>query len=285
MIKTVALSKTYGKVKALDKVSLEIEGGKIHGLLGPNGAGKSTLFKMICGLISPTSGEILLPQKERKCVGAIIENVGLYMHLSAFENLYVFSKIQNAPTQQSALEHLLELVDLPLDRKDPVRNFSLGMKQRLGLAIAMINQPEFLLLDEPFSGLDPSGTQKLKNLLSELAKQKNIGILVSSHLIEELNLISEQLFVLQKGKLIEQGRTDSIIRKHATHYLIIAQNIQNSKSILGYQHQIEGQKVEIEISAEKLPKLLQSLLEEGIQIQSCKQLMPWDTFFTTEYDD
>ena len=170
MISASRLVKTYGTIKALDHVTLEISKGEICGILGPNGAGKTTLFKILCGLVSQDSGTYKIESKKVKAIGAIIEKPALFEYISARQNLMVLSRIQGAPKDRPSIDAALRLVGLPLDRNDPVRHFSLGMKQRLGLAIALINDPDCLILDEPFLGLDPVAMQSLSALIKKLAR-------------------------------------------------------------------------------------------------------------------
>ena len=157
MLSGINLSKSYPSKKALQQVSIELVPGQICGLLGRNGAGKTTLFRILCGLIKPDEGEVIVNSARPKPVGGIIERPGLYPYLNATDNIKIFAGVQGIKIDHAFIRHNLTKVGLPIDRKDPVRNFSMGMKQRLGIAIALLNEPECLVLDEPFSGLDPTG--------------------------------------------------------------------------------------------------------------------------------
>src|SRR5690606_1026774 len=180
------LCKTYSSGQVLDNTTVQIDPGQIYGLLGRNGGGKSTLFKILCGLIKPDTDTASVQAARAKPIGANIEKPGLYPYLNAADNLRIFAGIQGlSKNKADIVQHLIK-VGLPIDRHDPVRNFSMGMKQRLGIAIALLNDPEYLVLDEPFNGLDPIGVASLIQLIQQLAFTEHIGILLSSHLMVEL---------------------------------------------------------------------------------------------------
>jgi len=268
MLEAKQLSKSYNNVAALSNASIHLIPGRICGLLGRNGAGKTTLFKILCGLVTPDSGTVNIMSKCAKPIGAVIEEPGLYKYLNAYENLKIFAQIQRAPTDNQSLEQYLKEVGLPLDRNDPVRNFSMGMKQRLGIAIALLNQPEILILDEPFSGLDPSGVASLIKLIKSLSSQ-NIAILLSSHLMSELYKCCDFLYVIDDGKIVNQGGTQELMDAHITHYTISAVNIQNADAIQPYAIHTEKNKATIQCSGQLIPDILQNLLQSGYQVTSC----------------
>ncbi|SDQ82062.1 ABC transporter ATP-binding protein [Flagellimonas zhangzhouensis] len=268
MLKATQLSKTYKSGKALDNASIHLNSGQISGLLGRNGAGKTTLFKILCGLITPDAGKVSIASKKQKPIGAVIEEPGLYTYLNAYDNLKVFSQIQGAPTDITTLENCLKEVGLPLNRKDPVRNFSMGMKQRLGIAIALLNNPDILILDEPFSGLDPTGVASLSKLIKQLANRK-IAILLSSHLMAELHKVCDDLYIIDNGKIINQGLTQDIIDSQVTIYTITGKNIENSDFIQSYIVQKEKNKVTIKCDSEAISEILKSLLDDRFKVTSC----------------
>ncbi|MHA7832708.1 MAG: ABC transporter ATP-binding protein [Flagellimonas sp.] len=268
MLEAKQLSKSYNNVAALSNASIHLIPGRICGLLGRNGAGKTTLFKILCGLVTPDSGTVNIMSKCAKPIGAVIEEPGLYKYLNAYENLKIFAQIQRAPTDNQSLEQYLKEVGLPLDRNDPVRNFSMGMKQRLGIAIALLNQPEILILDEPFSGLDPSGVASLIKLIKSLSSQ-NIAILLSSHLMSELYKCCDFLYVIDDGKMVNQGGTQELMDAHITHYTISAVNIQNADAIQPYAIHTEKNKATIQCSGQLIPEILQNLLQSGYSVTSC----------------
>ncbi len=268
MLKATQLSKTYKSGKALDNASIQLNSGQISGLLGRNGAGKTTLFKILCGLVTPDTGKVSITSKKLKPIGAVIEEPGLYSYLNAYDNLKVFSQIQGAPTNITTLENCLTEVGLPLNRKDPVRNFSMGMKQRLGIAIALLNDPDILILDEPFSGLDPTGVASLSALIKQLAN-RNIAILLSSHLMGELHKVCDDLYLIDNGKIINHGDIQGIMDNHVTQYTISAKNIESADVIQPYKIQTEKDKVILQCGSEAISDILKNLLESGYKVTSC----------------
>ena len=267
------LSKSYPSGKALDNVSIHISAGQICGLLGRNGAGKTTLFKILCGLVKPDQGQVIINSKRSKPIGGIIERPGLYNYLNAYDNIKIFAGIQGAPTDKSAIEQTLLKVGLPLDRKDPVRNFSLGMKQRLGIAIALINNPECLVLDEPFSGLDPIGVTSLITLIRKLAEEENIAILLSSHMMGEISKCCHYLYVIEKGEIVNSGITNELINEHITSFSITALNIETSSALKGYAVEMGTNDAKVVCDAKAIPALLTELLREGIQVTACTPVL------------
>lgn len=228
VIEGISLSKKYGNKKVVNAVSITCTAGQICGVLGANGAGKTTLFKMILGLLTPDEGELHIAKLSAKNSGGIIEKPALYEYLSARENLTLFAKIQGVKLSAIEIDEALKQVGLPLERNDAVSNFSLGMKQRLGIAIALLNNPSCLVLDEPFSGLDPMGIVSLRALIQELAATKNIGVLISSHIIEELQKVCSYLYVLKAGSLIAKGTVQEVLTQHSTYVIVYGKNLNNS---------------------------------------------------------
>lgn len=212
ILKTHNLTKAYKDFYALRNLNMQIEKGAIYGFIGKNGAGKTTLIRLLTGLQHPSEGEFTLygissKSKEihrvRRQIAAIIEKPAVYLNLSAYENLRV--QVQNAglPSYQN-IEDVLQLVSLAQVGKKKVKNFSLGMKQRLGIAIALISNPDLLLLDEPINGLDPQGIVEMRELILKLNKEKGITVLISSHYLDELSKLATHYGFLDKGTMIKQ---------------------------------------------------------------------------------
>ena len=195
--------------KALSGVSITLTPG-LYGLLGPNGAGKSTILKMIVGLLKPTDGEIIfngniLERKDIKYIGSLIESPALYWNLTAEENLTVYTKLLGIP--KTRIKEVLDIVDLKNTGKKRASQFSMGMKQRLGIAIALLNNPKLLILDEPTNGLDPFGIQELRNLISSFLKN-GITVILSSHILSEVSQVVDKIAIINEGKLLFEGMPD-----------------------------------------------------------------------------
>lgn len=211
ILETQNLCKEFGSQKAVDNISLQIKRNSIYGLLGPNGAGKSTILKMLVGLLHPTSGSILFDNEQWKRsslsqIGALIEAPALYGNLTARENLLVHTKLLGIP--DTRINEVLEIVDLKETEKKRASQFSLGMKQRLGIAIALLNNPKLLILDEPTNGLDPFGIQELRELISSFPS-KGITVVLSSHILTEVAQVVDEIGIISKGKLLYQGVPNS----------------------------------------------------------------------------
>ncbi|KYH34268.1 putative ABC transporter ATP-binding protein YxlF [Clostridium tepidiprofundi DSM 19306] len=209
-LETRNLTKKFRSQIAVNSINLKIEKASIYGFLGPNGAGKSTTLKMITGLLYPSSGEIIIDghewsRKDLKYIGALIESPAFYGNLTAVENLKVHAKLLNIP--DSRIDEVLYIVDLKDTGNKKAGQFSLGMKQRLGIAIALLNNPKLLILDEPTNGLDPLGIEELRRLIKSL---KNIGITIifSSHILSEVQQVAEYIGIIYKGELRYQNKID-----------------------------------------------------------------------------
>lgn len=212
VLTTRGLSKTYGSCHALHNLSMEVPKGAIYGLVGRNGAGKTTLIRLICGLQAPTAGSYTLYGVEhtnpaihtaRQRMGAVVESPAIYQNLSAVNNLKMQVNVLGLPSQES-IPHLLELVGLEHTGTKKVRHFSLGMRQRLGIAMALMGSPDFLVLDEPVNGLDPQGIVELRELLLRLNRERQITLLISSHILDELARLATHYGFMDRGRMVQQ---------------------------------------------------------------------------------
>ncbi|WP_294370004.1 ABC transporter ATP-binding protein [uncultured Clostridium sp.] len=211
VLKTYNITKKYGEQLAVDNVNMTIKKGDIYGFIGKNGAGKTTLIRLITGLIHKSSGEIELLgvneenelNKARTMVGSLIESPSLYTNMTARENLEVSRLVRNIPGKK-CIDEVLELVGLKDVEKKKVKNFSLGMRQRLGIANALMGNPKLLILDEPINGLDPMGIVEIRELLKKINKEKDMTILISSHILSELSELATTYGIISNGKLIEE---------------------------------------------------------------------------------
>lgn len=225
VLQTVGLTKQYGTQFAVHDVNMNVERGKIYGLLGRNGAGKTTTIRMVTGLVQPTAGEVNLFGEKMKTptkrifrrIGTLIESPAFYENLTAKENLQIIADLRGTQSKDSIGE-ALKLVDLDKETKKRVKQFSLGMKQRLGLAMAMMHDPEFLILDEPTNGLDPIGIQQIRLLIQKMSAEKGVTVLICSHILSEIEQMADKVGVIDKGVLVEELSMDEI-RHRNRHYV------------------------------------------------------------------
>ena len=217
VLRTNNLSKKYGKRYVVDKVNMTIEKGDIYGFIGENGAGKSTIMKMVCGIVSPTKGDIELfdnenPSLERFRIGCLIDSPAFYPEMSARKNLEIYRRAYGI-TDRKCVDELLQLINLNNAQDRPVKKYSLGMKQRLAIGIALLGNPDFLVLDEPMNGLDPSGIQEVRALLEHLNKERQITILISSHILGELSKICTKYGIIKEGCLVDEISAEALAKK------------------------------------------------------------------------
>lgn len=234
ILTTTQLEKRFGKHTAVSDVSLQINTGTVYGLLGPNGAGKTTTLKMITGLLRPTSGSIAYNGKPwtrdtLREIGSLIESPALYGNLTAKENLLVHTRLLNLPA--SRIHEVLNTVDLADTGSKKASQFSLGMKQRLGIAIALLQSPKLLILDEPTNGLDPLGIQELRELIRSFPAQ-GITVILSSHILTEVELIADEIGIISEGRLSYQGEN----RKGQDLEALFMDVVRNNRSKGGSRH-------------------------------------------------
>ena len=235
VIETKNLSKKFPNKLAVDKVSVHVEKGDIYGLIGRNGAGKTTLMKMILGTLFPTEGEITLfgdsnLNLERKRIGSLIEAPGLYKGCTAYENMKRFSLLYGGTDED--IKELLEFVGLSNTGKMKVGHFSLGMKQRLGLALSLLGNPEVLVLDEPVNGLDPSGIKEFRDIILHLNKEKGVTFVISSHLLDELGKIATRYGILSDGELVDEISAAELQERCKTCLIIEADDLEKAETVL-----------------------------------------------------
>ena len=238
ILTTNELTKQYGSYKASNEVSIHVQRGAIYGLIGRNGAGKTTLMKMIGGLSRPTSGSYEIrgkngetTEKMMSKVGILIEAPGLYPNMTAMQNLTT-KAIALGIKDKKYLMGLLEEVGLADTGKKKAKQFSLGMKQRLGIAMALVNKPELLILDEPINGLDPQGIAEMRNILHHLCYDRGITILISSHILDELSKVATQYGIIHEGKLLEEESKEELFSKFCERLELKTNDISKTLEIL-----------------------------------------------------
>jgi ABC-2 type transport system ATP-binding protein len=238
IIKTTALNYRFGKgPKTLDNIHLQVEKGSIYGFLGPNGAGKTTTLRLLLGLLKKQEGSITLFEKELdhhrietlQKIGSLIEQPSLYNHLTAKENLEVWRKIYGAPKEN--VVKVLQQVGLEGTGSKKARQFSLGMKQRLSIAVALLHNPELLILDEPTNGLDPNGIIEIRELIKRLNRENGVTIIVSSHILVEVERTATHVGIIHKGRMLFQGTLNELQNKMHTHTLLQIDTSDNTKAL------------------------------------------------------
>ncbi|MBU3135767.1 ATP-binding cassette domain-containing protein [Clostridium gasigenes] len=250
VLKTKGLTKKYGKNTAVNSVNLQIKKGSIYGLVGKNGAGKTTILRMIGGLTVPSGGEMELfgesskagLNKSRSRIGCIIETPSFYPYLSATKNLEYY-RIQRGIVEKDCVEQVLKIVALEKVGTKKFKNFSLGMKQRLGLAFAIMMSPDLLILDEPINGLDPSGIIELREILLRLNREKNTTIIISSHILSELEHIATEYGFINNGEFLEQVSAKELNAK-CKHYLSIKVN-DTKKAVVALEKNLDVKEYEV----------------------------------------
>lgn len=281
VIETQNLSKNYGDFQAVNGVNMNVEKGRIYGLLGKNGAGKTTTMCMLLGLTEPSEGNIKLfgmdarDRKNKKLIykkiGSIIETPGFYPQLNAFENLEIFSKLRGDFNPQN-IEKALKLVNLS-DEEKSFKNYSLGMKQRLGLAAALVHEPELLILDEPINGLDPAGIVEIRDMLLDITSKLGITVLISSHILSEIELLADEIGVINNGRLIKELTKEGLQKQTMKKVIINVDNVNMASDALtglGYKKdsdfKIENNQIQLFTDFDSRFRVNEVLVKKGIQV-------------------
>ena len=272
------VSKSFGKRKVIDNISLKVNSGEIFGFLGPNGSGKTTTIKMILRLIDSDEGEIKVNgfdnrkqfEQAMECIGAIVENPDMYKYMSGIDNLKLHARIRNIDERR--IYEVLEMVGLRDRAKDKVGKYSLGMKQRLGLALTLLHNPKVLILDEPTNGLDPAGIKQLRDILKKISHEENVAVFVSSHILTEMQQMCDRVAVLDNGKIVKiEQITNSEEEKIETTELRL-KNKEKAIKILKEKFEVDA-KVEknnllVTIQTEKVPEVVKELAIEDVGIKA-----------------
>lgn len=269
------LSKTIKGKKLIDNLNLDLYRGQITGFLGPNGAGKTTTIRMMTALMNPSEGEVIIDGVSLKenyedaisKVGVIVENPEMYKFLSGYKNLLHFARMQKN-VSKSRIDEVVRQVGLENRIKEKVSTYSLGMRQRLGLAQSLLHQPKFLILDEPTNGLDPAGIREFRDHLRKIAREEGVAVFVSSHLLSEIELMCDRIAVIQNGKLIDVRDIRSEV---ATVYAIDATPAEKFAELLtasSYPYELNGQVAEVVIEKEQVPALVAQAVAADLSIFS-----------------
>lgn len=287
------LSKSFDEVIAVDDLSFSVPQGVIYGFLGQNGAGKSTTIRMLLTLITPTSGEIeifgMSLRKHRKEIlrqtGAIIERPDLYKYLSAFENLKIFATMSGIKPSRQKLMEQLEKVGLAERATSKVRTYSQGMKQRLGIAIALIHDPGLIVLDEPTNGLDPQGIADIRHLIIHLTNDLGKTVFVSSHLLGEMEMIADHMLIIDKGKKIVEGTTSELLNPAESSVELVAKNHEETIAYIKgsewqrYFHSFRDGVIRLNMDKQHLPAFTKELVNNGVQMISIRPVHTLEEYF------
>ncbi|MHB8909411.1 MAG: ABC transporter ATP-binding protein [Syntrophales bacterium] len=280
VLRTIDLTKRYKSRLAVDHLNIAVRRGEIFGFLGPNGAGKSTTIRMILHLVFPTEGDVeifgaslkLARHKALEKVGAVVEKPSFYGHLSALRNLELLGGLQKPVARRTIMAHL-ERVGLADRADDPVKTYSHGMNQRLGLALILLNEPELVILDEPTTGLDPQGMKEVRDLIGELARERGVTVLLSSHLLYEVELIATQMAIIHEGRLRIEGSVHDLLKKGPSALLVKTDRLEALLRYLATDAScrsaaIRGDGVYVEIDLERVPELNRRLVEAGFAVSA-----------------
>lgn len=278
IIITADLTKRYGDKNAADKINIHVNKGEIYGLIGRNGAGKTTILKMLSGLSTPTEGSYSILGKTgkeldsvRSRVGTLIENPGLYPNMSAYENLKLKCIVMDR-NDDEYINELLSLVGLQNAGKKAVKKFSMGMKQRLGIALALIGDPEIIILDEPINGLDPQGIAEMRDILTTLSKEKGLTIIISSHILEELAKIADAYGIIHDGRLLVEMTAKELEEKCGEYIVLKTDDNKKTADILKKFNitdfsQIDDETIHINVKMNNKGEIIQALGISGVDIR------------------
>ena len=274
VIETKNLSKKFNTKLAANNVNMHIEKGSIYGFIGKNGAGKTTVMKLILGLLRPTGGEIKINgsselMKERAKIGSLIEDPGIYKNCTAVENMKRYAILFN--TSDDEIRELLKLVDLDKTGPKVAGHFSLGMKQRLGIAISLLGHPDILVLDEPINGLDPAGIKEVRDTILRLNKEKGITFLISSHLLDELAKITTHYGIIRDGVLLEEISAKALMDRCTTNLKIVVDNAaEASKMLLKREiinkHEVKDNAIYLYDSFEHPEYIVEALVKDNYKV-------------------
>lgn len=276
VLRTVGLTKRFGRASAVYHVSMTVNKGDIYGFIGKNGAGKTTFMRVVLGLSAPTEGTVelfggLSPEEAGKKIGALIEAPGIFPHCTAKENMKRFAILKDE--DESKIDGLLDFVGLGDVGNKKAGKFSLGMKQRLGIAIAMLGDPELLILDEPVNGLDPTGMKEIRDLILRLNREKGITVLISSHLLDELSKIVTRYGIINNGVLVDEIDASEMKAKTGHRLIIVVDDVEKAVSLLEKEVGkdsigINGHAIGLSSGLDRTAELNALLVKNGVAVSS-----------------
>lgn len=293
VIEVRGLTKKFGSLTAVDNLDLNVYRGDVFGFLGPNGAGKSTTIRMLLSLIKPTSGTINIFGKsiikDRKeifsKVGAIVEKPDFYLYLSAYKNLEILGKLSGTDVSKKKIMSMLELVGLDKRYKSKVKTYSHGMKQRLGIAQALLHDPELIILDEPTTGLDPQGMKEIRDLIIYLSREKGKTVFLSSHILHEVELISTRMIIINKGSTQVEGTVEELLKTDKVKVTFEIDKIEDALRLVNessWQHSFKStskSEMNFELTKNEITELNKYLIEKGFAVSAIVPVRSLEDFF------
>lgn len=293
IIEVRGLTKKFKSLVAVNNLDLNVYRGDVFGFLGPNGAGKSTTIRMLLSLIKPTGGTIKifgLPlngnrEKILGKVGAIVEKPDFYMYLSAYKNLEILGRLSGADTSKKKIMEMLELVGLAKRYKSKVKTYSHGMKQRLGIAQALLHDPELIILDEPTTGLDPQGMKEIRDLILYLSKEKNKTIFLSSHILREVEIIASRMIIISKGTTQVEGTVDELLNTDKLSVTFETDDVEKAMSVLNFTmwnqcfKTKEKNQLILEMPSKEIAELNKHFIENGVNISAVIPVRSLEDYF------
>ncbi len=291
ILRTINLTKRYKSRLAVDHLNIEVREGEIFGFLGPNGAGKSTTIRMILNLIFPTEGDVeifgaslkVAGHRALENVGAVVEKPAFYGHLSALRNMEILGGLQKPVTRTRIMKYL-ERVGLADRAGDPVKTYSHGMNQRLGLALILLKEPQLIILDEPTTGLDPQGMKEVRELILELSREGGVTVLLSSHLLYEVEMIATQMAIIHHGRLRVGGSVHDLLKQGPSEVLIKTDRPAEAVKFLRTNESymsaaIHGDGIKVALDQDRIPELNRHLVNAGFNVNSLVPQRTLETYF------
>ncbi len=278
IVQIKGLSKVIKNKKIVSDLSFDIYEGEVFGFLGPNGAGKTTTIRMMVGLMSITEGDVIINGNSIKTdfekavanVGAIVENPELYKFLSGYDNLMQYARMVKGITKEK-IDEVVELVGLTSAIRSKVKTYSLGMRQRLGLAQCLLHDPKVLILDEPTNGLDPAGIREMRDYLQKLTREKGMAVIVSSHLLSEMEMMCDRIGIIQKGELVGVQTVNELINEESQTYIVEVSDVSAAQKVLTeYSVNVNKGDICVQSSREDIPDIIEKLVHNGIKIYGIK---------------
>lgn len=293
VIKVSGLSKSFKDISAVSDLSFTVEEHSIYGFLGQNGAGKSTTIRMLLTLIRPDSGEIeifghRLPHARSEVLrqtGALIEKPDLYKYLTAFENLKIFARLSGLNLTRKALMEQLDHVGLAHRANDAIKGFSQGMKQRLGIAVALVHDPQLVILDEPVNGLDPQGIADIRNLVIRLRDERKKTVFLSSHLLNEIEMTADHMLIIHRGKKVVEGKVQELLNPETQQVELVTVNQERTIAIIDgspWKQQLaekEGDKLLLNMRRDEIPAFTTAITQQGVEVISIRPRHNLEDYF------